>query len=301
MKAILCNKDGFTRDYSVSPPPPPTIRMAQIDSAVQIYDPHDLMDAEKMVAKEIRFNYSGRVKNPNDTEDILLYIEEGATSKIIAADSNFFFRKMSDKYKASMSSAKEMVEKLNELSAMNEEKAISIAKEHKELRKYGQATEELMAKIGYSTPPGDMHPMEYLDKLLTLATQKQIEQQTANIQTLGMQNKDMQNKNMQNKIYNPYDPYGSGNSAYGKLEQNAYKPYDPYGYGNSPYGKWEQNAVNSNWTYSTNWIPGNVLQSASGAGAMDTIVVVPPMVEKAVEKKEVPEPIEPKKRLMKKI
>lgn len=296
MKAVLRNRHGFTRDYAISPPPPPIIKMAVSEQfPSQIWDPTDLMTGEKAIFKEVVF----RKFKPCAEDDSWLYVEDEGPS--LAAINKVVKDKMAAGFVAGVMAKSPFFEQMKKLQIPKQEQyklddatLDKIVKEHRAKHQYGHEIESMMTQLGFKNPPHTGEPiLGYLDRLLDLANQ-------------GAKPMDWQSSTT----------YASNvtSDPNWKQQQEAYaekmKEYEQQKYPQEQ--QWQYQQQYSNQTNMPIWkvrdyglqkgqsVPYHLPQFTQIQSAPQAIPD-DPVVEPEKPKRDLPDPIEPKKRLMKKL
>lgn len=281
MKAILRNREGFTREYAVQYPYPPVIRMAKA-GPLQTYSLDDLSPAESAKFETIEFRY--RYKLPN--EETVVYEEEAlppaSTTVTYDAIAKLTLNKIGPSIIKQINQKSAMTyhnDKKAEMAAIATKKDLydywtneieKVVSKHKADFKYGADLEAYMVQIGPKNPPHDQEtPYEYLTRMLSLA-----KEQAA----------------MQWKMQNTYYNNDSTNPDWAYQQQQ---------YQNKIYEYKQQQYDQIVSTSSLPPLGGYQFMGGAFAPALQQAAPVPPLAP-AVPKKELPEPVEPKKRLMRK-
>ncbi len=284
MKAILRSHQGYTRDVAIVPPPPEYITMAVSESGSQIWNPDDLMVGEKMIFKSVKFKKHQALPK----EDAWLYVQEGPPPDTLlkkTATADDFYNSIKSKLEIQIAEQitqagpfynmmkKKATEGLHPLlvswlfgkSNMKDDEILAICEKHKKDHGYDSYIEEQMATLGYKTPPIEGEdPVAYLTRLLLLVTNN-------------------------NKLKIAYDQQKQAQ----KIQQKYYEGLQNKQY-NPLYQEWPSEGIQK---YTTQ-VPNHPLLG----DPIDSPLTVPPKIEPETRPKpKLPEPIEPRKRLMKKV
>jgi hypothetical protein len=267
MKAILRSFSGFTREIPIYPPPPESFTMAVSESGAQIWNPHDLMTGEASVFKSAKFVKT--IADPND--DAWIYQQESnptlysQVTKALVEKLRPSIIKAMDSQSVFYNMLKTKPVKTVE-SQMTNDEAEKLVLLHQKMHGYSPEIEGKMAELGQKIKPEPGEPpYEFLTRLYHLVTMLSDDKEEYKLQLLKQQMaQQMKLQELQEKQL----PYVSQSNYYYAASTAAYPG-------------------------------GGILQPAVAPDGL----TVPPKVEpepKPEPKKELPDPVEPKKRLMRK-